>query len=156
MCNVAPKHPAEIRERALALYAEHGPSEASRILSSEGHDVPSATIRSWAKRQGATVARSEAQLAAREAAKLSNDVKRERLRDELLDLARETVTLARRSKKARERRDHAGSVAIFVDKFQLLNGGATARVEEVDVDRLRTLRDQARDELAERRQQQAA
>ena len=56
------------RQKALDLYIEVGPAEASRRTG-----VPAATIRSWALRAGATVARprTQAATAAVEAARLT-------------------------------------------------------------------------------------
>lgn len=138
----------------------HGPSKVARLLKAEGHEVRAGTISEWARRAGVVDTHRQAQRAGVEAARLSNEVKRELVADETLDLALDTVRKAKATDKARERRDHAGTLAIAIDKFELLSGRATSRSEVGSVDdargTIRRVAAAAEDELAKRRAGKAA
>jgi len=70
------------RQTALALYAERGPAAAARATG-----IPSATIRSWAKRSGAQRLRSEKGRAGTEAARLTWEQRRAELTVRLGEVA---------------------------------------------------------------------
>lgn len=140
------------KTEALELYMEHGPAEASRQC-----DIPSGTIRSWAYRADLPRLRYEKTEAATKASSARAELKREELRELLLDQA---VDLLHRmnsphkdfkGKDADEvwwdlapsgaTKDYATAAAILIDKYRLEMGEATSRTEGTDdIDRnVRTL-----------------
>ena len=135
---------ADQRSEALALYVEHGPSEASRRTG-----IPKTTITSWAGRNGVrTDAPSKTQAATEQAARIAAG-KRERLKVELLNKA--VDLLARMDQPHQEFvgvkgnevvydrapaaavKAYATSVGILIDKLRLEEGAATSREEHVNV-----------------------
>ncbi len=136
----------EQKERALALYVEHGPSEASRRCG-----IPSATIRSWAKRAHKSSPRAERAIAGAEAARLTWAQRRAEVARRSGDAAAELIERVRQTPKAREAADWARAFAIAVDKAQLLDGGATGRVEVSSAEDRERRVAQLRDDLAARR-----
>lgn len=173
---MAKPFPASLRERALALFADHGARETARYLAADGHTVAESTIRDWARNAGVRSRRAENVRAAVEVSRLTLQQRRqqlalglmtdaERLREQLFAPA-----VARHWTKDGEfceepipqpdfsdQRQIVTAVAIAVDKIQLLTGEATARTEAMGGDpaeRAQRIRE-IRDELAERRAQSA-
>lgn len=164
--------PAELRQQALTIYAQHGARETSRRLADQGHQVAESTLRDWARAAGVRSRRAENVRAAVEVSRLTLQQRRQQLALALLGDAerlREQLfapALARHWTKDGEFREQqidqpdfadqrqiVTAVAIAVDKVQLLTGEATARTESMGGDpaeRAQRLREM-RDELAERR-----
>lgn len=116
---------AEQREEALALYREHGAAEAARRTG-----VTAGTIRAWASRGDVATERAEHQRAHIEAARLRWEERRTTMAHEIGETASRAldhVTTSIDSGKARDAKDYATTMAILVDKAQLLSGGATSR-----------------------------
>lgn len=138
----------EEKAYALALYSEHGPAEASRRTG-----INESTIKSWARRNGVAPVALENRRAAVEAKRVS-------VAQRKLDLARNLLgdierlrgqlfarCVAHHWDKDGGFHEHelgeptfgdkkalATSLAILVDKVQLLTGEATSRTESVTVD----------------------
>ncbi len=140
------KHTPQQREQALALYVEHGPAEASRRCG-----VPSATIRGWAMRAGMSSPRAEQAKAGAQAAKLTWAQRRAEVALGSGEAAAELLTRIRKTTKPREAADWSRAFAICVDKAQLLDGGATGRVEVSSAEEREQRVRELRDELAARR-----
>ena len=140
---------ADQRRKALDLYLEHGPAEAGRRTG-----IPSATIRSWARREDVTSERAEAAQAGAAAARLTWAQRRAEVCMRSGALAEELLDRAEASSKSREVRDYMASVTMAVNTAQLLDGAPTARVvSEVERrERVKALRD----DLAERRAAKAS
>jgi len=136
----------EQKEQALALYVEHGPADASRRCG-----IPSATIRSWAKRAHKSSPRAEHAVAGAQAARLSWAQRRAEVALRSGEAAAELIEKMRQAPKPREAADWARAFAIAVDKAQLLDGGATGRVEVSSVEERERRVAELRDELAARR-----
>lgn len=114
----------EQREEALRLYVEHGPAEAARRLG-----IPAATVRSWAKRAAKTSPRAQVATAGAEAARRSWS---QRKHEVALLAGQEAEAIVRQmlaTANARQKADLARAFAVMVEKTQLLDGGATGRVE---------------------------
>lgn len=123
----------EQKAEALALYAEVGPAEASRRTG-----IASGTIASWASRtasgDGGTLAtkRVEHQQANVESLKAKWAERRLVMVDEIgtvAHMALAQVQEAVLTGKGRDAKDFATTMAILVDKAQLLGGDATQRQE---------------------------
>jgi transposase-like protein len=114
----------EQREEALALYVEHGPAAAASRLG-----IPASTVRSWAKRAGKQSPRADRAVAGAEAARRTWAQRRADVALESGEAASELIERIRGTSKAREAADWSRAFAIAVDKAQLLDGGATGRVE---------------------------
>lgn len=122
------------RDEALRLLAEVGKAEASRATG-----IPAGTIASWGHRNGVT-APSPEQLSAGMAAMAA--VRTETWQVRKVALGEKLGTLCEKmATKIDERldedslrgvRDLAASIAILVDRAQLLTGGATQRTETVE------------------------
>lgn len=155
----APRWPKDVRERALSLYPEHGSAVTARILAEEGHRVPANTVAVWASRADQVRTTSER---TRAATAVSNErwaLRRVRLADELGEIA-EMVAAAMRvavdSDQLSKARDGAGSLAILIDKAQLLSGDPTRRTETIGTREALAFKANELDELARRRQARAA
>lgn len=142
----------EQRAEALALYAEHGAAEAARMMG-----IAKGTVMSWASRAGlamhateTTTVATEASLAslAQRKAQLASDLMGdiERLRKQLFApcVERKVVTLSggqtgsstwdivdieHEQPSFTDQRACMTSIAIAVDKVQILTGEATERVD---------------------------
>jgi transposase-like protein len=148
----------EQRKEALELYVEHGPTEAS-----DRTGVPAPTISSWARRCGKTTARSEAAQAAVDAAKATWAQRKARVATDAGEAAENFVQRAVGSNRSRDVRNLMGAAEAAIRVAQLLDGGATGRLElseEEAIAELRRLRDEVTaeqgDELAAKRQRRAA
>lgn len=141
---------AKQKSEALKLYEEHGPAEASRHTG-----VPRGTISQWARRDGLVTARSaNARAGARASAaslvqrkhrlaeKLMGDV--ERLREQLWapalvhDFTKDGAFVTGHLDEPTfgDKRQIMTSLAIGVDKIQLLTGAPTSRAEIVEASKL--------------------
>lgn len=128
----------EQKAEALELYMEHGPAEASRLC-----DIPSGTIRSWAYRADLPRLRYQQTAEATEAATARRDLKREELRELLLDQSidllhrmnaehkdyrgKDAVAVYWDRAQSGSTKDYATAAAILIDKYRLEMGEATAR-----------------------------
>src|SRR6186713_1843329 len=125
-----PQHTDKTKARAITLAVEHGPAEAQRILAAEGITINPATIRSWCSRAGtATVAR-ERTAEATEANVARWEERRSVMVHEMGDAAQKALECAARALDAAEgqrAKEFALTMAILIDKAQLLSGGSTAR-----------------------------
>lgn len=116
----------EQRRAAVELYLEHGGAEAARLTG-----IPKGTIRSWASRGDAATQRAENQDAAIAASRRRWEERRGDLVDrigEAADLALDQTITALTAADAKVAKDSATTMAILVDKAQLLSGGATGRI----------------------------
>lgn len=123
--------PADIRERALALYVEHGPAEASRQTG-----VPIGTVAAWAHRKGVQSNAPDTLARAREALKLTREVRVAQLAEDLLVIAQERAKRLRQSITADSERELATVIGLAIDKSQLLAGAATSRIEHIEAEQL--------------------
>lgn len=137
----------EQRTEALALYLDHGPAEASRRCG-----VPAGTIRQWALRAGKKSPRAARAVAGAEAARLTWAARKAEVALRSGEAAAEFLERAVGTPKAREGSDWMRAYALAVDKAQLLDGGATGRVELTESE-VRAGVQKIRDELAARRKQ---
>lgn len=156
----------EDKAAALALYAEAGPTAVQDTLG-----VPKATVTAWAKAAGIGTVRNEQTAAATEAARLDWEKRRLEMTHEIGEVAELALSRVRHIIEDRcsvirhtkdgeqyviaegaEAKAYATTMAILIDKAQLLSGAATSRTEHVDRERALALVD----ELAERRKARAA
>lgn len=143
--------PPETRAAALdRLRAGDKLGDVARDL-----EVNPSTVSRWAKAAGVTVVASEQTANATRAAQTKWAERRGSLIDEMGLVAAELLQKARRAEDARQAQGFATSVAIFVDKAQLLSGSATSRYEVQDVERRRARVLEMADELEARRQSKA-
>lgn len=160
------------KAHAVELYTEVGAGEAARRTG-----IPQQSISRWAKAAGATSTRNEKMRAANEAGALSIEAKRQKLAFDLFDdieqlraelfapcVEKRAMTVSRGRHEGSEvevveiqldrptfseQKAIITSVAIAVDKVQVLTGEATERIE-VSGD-VRTRAVEMADELARRR-----
>lgn len=141
----------EQRAEAVALYREHGAAEAARLTG-----ITAGSIRSWASRLGVATERREELAAGVAAASLTMEQRRLTLASGLMDdieklraqLFAPTATnqvvvegtgkgescarvmeVTQAEPSFRDKQAAITSIAIAVDKVQLLTGAATARTE---------------------------
>jgi transposase-like protein len=141
------EYPPDLRARALALYADRGGAEAARQTG-----IPNGTIRSWAHRDGIAAVASQKTRAATEASRLRWEERRLELAHRVGEQAEEAldrVEMEIKSGKAADAKNMATTLAILVDKAQLLTGGSTNRREHIDPEYLKR-RAQELDELSRR------
>ena len=141
---------AEQKAKALDLYIEHGAAEAERRC-----DVPSTTIRKWAERAGLTNARANHATAATEAARKTWA---QRKSEVALLAGAESEAIVRQmleTPSAQAKAYLARAFALMVDKTQLLEGGATGRVEVSTAEEREQRVHELRDEVAARRAKRA-
>lgn len=126
----------EQKAEALELYLEFGPAEASRHCG-----IPSGTIRSWAYRADLPRLRYEQTEEATQAASARRDLKREELRELLLDQSIDLIHRMNEEHKdyrgkdavywdrapSGSTKDYATAAAILIDKYRLEMGEATTR-----------------------------
>ena len=137
---------AEQKAKALGLYVEHGPAEAERRCG-----IPSTTIRKWAQRAGKTSPRAEQAAAGAEAARRTWA---QRKGEVALLAGAESEAIVRQmleTRGAQQKAYLARAFALMVDKTQLLEGGATGRVEVSTAEERERRVAELRDELAARR-----
>lgn len=137
-----PEHKTE----ALRLYQTEGTNAAAAATG-----VPPATIRSWAHRSGVAANCNEQRRANVQAQQLAWAERRGIMVEEIGAVAHKALAqtvAALELGKSRDAKDLATTMAILVDKAQLLSGGATSRSDHADP---RTKLAHLRDELAERR-----
>lgn len=155
----ATKTTPEQKAEALAIYAEHGPAEASRRTG-----IRAGTIAIWAKRAGVTATRRETIVAAVETARLTLAQQRAELAADLLSDARKLRASIWSPMMAfhwgsTSERDHSVvttrtefmeheigqptpndqknlllAAAIAIDKSNLLAGEATSRTEHLNAE----------------------
>ena len=141
----------EQKAEALGLYVEHGPAEAERRCG-----IPSTTIRKWAQRAGKTSPRADHARAATEAAQKSWA---QRKSEVALLAGEEAEAIVRRmltTTGAQQKAYLARAFALVVDKTQLLEGGATGRVEVSSAEEREQRVRELRDEIAARREAKAS
>ncbi len=105
----------ELKEQALGIYVELGPAEASRRCG-----IPSATIRSWARRAGKSSPRAEHAVAGAQAARLSWAQRRAEVALRSGEAAAELIEKMRQAPKPREAADWARAFAIDVPPFAVV------------------------------------
>lgn len=122
----APRYDAALKAEVVALAVEVGPAEAARQ-----HAIKPTTVRSWCSRAGVATVASETTRAATEMRMAKWEERRTAMVHEIGDIA--SMALARvrtelgEDGKLRDAKDAATTMAILVDKAQLLSGGQTAR-----------------------------
>lgn len=158
------------RHRALELYVEHGPTEASRQTG-----IPKGTIGSWAGQAGLRTVHPEKLAAALGVQRLTLAQRRatlaERLyaeADALLDQLWEPALATHFTKDGafttgdldeptfRDKQAIVTSAAILLDKAQLLSGEATVRPELMSAEEIRSQLAERLDELAAKRAEREA
>jgi hypothetical protein len=147
----AAKWTAEQKTEALRLYETEGLKAAT-----EETGIPAATIRSLAHRSGVAARCTEQRRVNVEATKLVWAERRGVMVEEIgavAHMALAQTVAALELGKSRDAKDLATTMAILVDKAQLLSGGATSRSEHADP---RAKLAHLKDELAERRRTTAA
>lgn len=115
---------------ALVLYAQHGAAETARRTG-----IPEGTLMSWAHRNGVQSLAAEQTRAAVEAAKAKWDERKLKMVHEIGSVAQMALAQAEAAVmdgKGRDAKDFATTMAILVDKAQLLSGAATQRTEVAD------------------------
>lgn len=126
-----PTYTDQTRQHAIALAVEHGPAEAARQLAAQGIHVKATTLRSWCSRAGIATVATERTAAAVAANKARWDERRSSMVDEIGEVAQMALDHTRQALTAgdgRTAKDAATTMAILVDKAQLLSGGVTGRV----------------------------
>lgn len=121
------RYTPEQKAEALALYAEHGAAETARRTG-----IATGTIQSWASRTGVATACNEQRKANVEALQARWAERRAIMVDEIgvvAHMALAQVEQAVAGGIGRDARDFATTMAILVDKAQLLAGDATERRE---------------------------
>lgn len=122
------------RDEALNLYLDHGPHEAARRTG-----IPIGTIASWAHRSGLQTLCTENNLAAAQATRAAWQARREAMIDEIGRIAEKALTVADEMLDDRlpsKAKDAALTMAVLIDKAQLLAGAATQRTETITSDHL--------------------
>lgn len=152
----------ELKELALGHYVELGAKGTKEALAEAGHDVPDATIRTWASQAGLSVQRAsrlrEQKAQAIEERELSAEVweiKRSKMADRLGDVAElllDAIHAAAQEGMLSKARDGATALATVIDRAQLLSGSPTRRTETVGSREQLSERAKHLDELAQRRQ----
>lgn len=122
----APRHTPEQKARALELYHDHGPAEASRQTG-----IPKNTITSWGVRAGLHSVAPERTRAAVEAHQLDVAVVSTRLAALLARTAVDRQEWIVEQHAAKDVRAAQTVAAIAIEKMQLLTGKATQRVETI-------------------------
>lgn len=165
-----PRQPwtAEQKAHAQAAYVEHGPHEASRQTG-----IPVGTISSWAKREGWQTVATEQTAAATAAAMVALEERKARLAFDLMDdvqrlraelfspcVERKPVVVSDGARVGShveivdvdlsqpsfsEQKAIMTTIAIAVDKVQILTGAATERIDHTG---LPIDREKAENELA--------
>lgn len=129
-------HSDEFKREAVALAVSIGPAEAARQL-----DMKAPTLRSWCSRAGVATdatANTEAATALRRA---RWEERRSEMVHDIGDAAAKAldkVLICLDQDSPRNAKDYATTMAILVDKAQLLSGGHTARFGS-DADRAAVL-----------------
>ncbi len=136
----------EQKADALASYVEHGAAETARRTG-----IPEGTLVSWAHRNGVQSVATERTQAAVQAMQAKWAERRAVMVDEIgavahMALARVEQSIAKENPSGRDAKDFATTMAILVDKAQLLGGDATTRHEN------RELRDRLLNEAREHAQ----
>jgi len=145
------QHAQDQKREALELYRQVGPAEASRRTG-----IKSATIRSWAHRNGEAGSEGAEQTrAATETARLSWAQRRAELTDDTGAVAAQMLERIKVSKRSSDARALAQAFSVLIDRAQLLDGGVTSRVEVSDPEDLAARVRGLRDDLAARRKGKA-
>jgi transposase-like protein len=120
------------KAEALELYRTDGPTIVEERLG-----IPKGTIAAWAARTGTQTVCIETTAARVVAKRLKWEERRADLADDIGNLARialERATRLAEEGNTREAKDLATTMAIAVDKAQLLTGAATSRSEHITSD----------------------
>jgi transposase-like protein len=113
------------KAQALDLYQTDGPTVAA-----ERTGIPRGTILSWSHRAGMQSACNENNAKAVEAARLTWEARRLEMVHRMGEVAADALELAAKmldGESTSKAKDCATTMAILVDKAQLLAGGATSR-----------------------------
>lgn len=130
------RYDENFRQQAIALAVEIGPADAARQLG-----VKAATLRSWCSRADVATNGTENTRAAVEAKRAKWEDRRADMVHQIGDTAQQALTRASQaiaSGKPTDAKNYATTMAILVDKAQLLSGGHTARYG-TDADRAKVL-----------------
>lgn len=122
----ARRYPAELRAAVIAYCIDHGPAEASRHWP----DINPATMRSWCSRAGVATVAAERTRAATAAHIARWEERRAGIANQLGATAQQALDRCEQylaDGHMRNAKDAALTLAILVDKAQLLTGGHTAR-----------------------------
>lgn len=115
----------EQRQQALELYRKHGAATAGQQLG-----IPAGTIRRWASENGERTLRRETSQASIDATKLRWEERRQTLIHDMGRVAQKALQTCEDgldTGKTRDAQAAATTLAILIDKAQLLSGGATSR-----------------------------
>jgi hypothetical protein len=129
-----PADPA-LKAQALAIYREHGPTRAA-----ERTGVSPGAVTKWAQAAGIESVSSEETMVRVQAARLKWEERRLEIVHEMGEKAAQALAEVGQyldEHKPLNAKNSATTMAILVDKAQLLSGGATARTETLhreDVD----------------------
>lgn len=124
------------KAEAVELAVAHGKAEAARRTG-----IPAGTIGSWCSRAGLATVATERTAAATEANRQRWEERRSELVHrigEIAEKALDEVNAQLDDGKLRNAKDAATTMAILVDKAQLLSGGSTVRFGS-DADRAKVL-----------------
>lgn len=140
------------RTAALELYRTDGPTAVQTQMG-----IHKGTVTRWAKDAGIATVANERNAASLEAQRIAWEERRTTLAHRMGEVAQHALELAEtklNDDKPSSAKDAVTTMAILVDKAQLLTGAATSRSEHVaaDDDTVNALRD----ELADRRARRAA
>ena len=132
------------RQQAVDLAVTEGTNEAARQLG-----IGQATVSRWVRAAGLGTFHSERTAAATEARRLEWEQRRVELAHEQGRVAAKALAKAEAAMDddtAGKAKDYALTMAILVDKAQLLTGAATSRTESgpIDAAKAAELRDKAR------------
>lgn len=138
------------KAEALALYETAGPTAVQATLG-----IPKQRVTQWAKADGIRTVRNETMIEARDAAMIDWDVRRVRMAHHIGSVAEQALEQTEQdlAEGRIKGKDAAVTMAILVDKAQLLTGAATSRTAHLHADGDAKV---LLDELAERRAHRAA
>lgn len=121
---------AEVRSEALGIYLADGAAAAAQRTG-----VPASTVRRWAHEAGQQTERARTTVEATQAAAMRWAERRAVMVEEMGHVAQEALAQtweAIHAGNARDAKDLATTMAILIDKAELLSGGATSREKRVD------------------------
>lgn len=119
--------PEATRKKALEVFAKDGATAAAKAAG-----VHRNTVLTWVRQAGIATQRRQNQMAMIEASRDRWEERRARMIDDMGKVAEKAlraVTDTLDDARYRDAKDCATTMAILVDKAQLLSGGATARNE---------------------------
>lgn len=121
---------ADTRSEALRVHLTDGAAAAAQRTG-----VPASTVRRWAHEAGQRTERARTTTEATQAAAMRWTERRAVMVEEMGAVAHEALAqawAAMHAGNARDAKNLATTMAILIDKAELLSGGATSREERVD------------------------